>query len=469
MIYTEAFFVNIKAELIRQIRTTRHSIYVAVAWFTDKDLLLELKNLAGTNKNVELLIFRDEINFGEWGIDFDMLKHAGGKLYLIDDKLMHNKFCVIDEKICITGSYNWTIKAGNKNEENIVIVSGDTDLAKSYIDQFKKLTGQPDETTNTDNIVKIIKRLKIITQFIELGDEQDIELHKRRIEREDTALHTREIILALDTKRYHEAVKLIGNFIKRYSSVTVYIDPEIAALQLELRQLEYQLIAIDNEIADYEKRIATFNHDMHLCLGTLMSEVYEAKLEYLRLAKEKISGKGKSEYDKEYRQTDEQYKEFRQQQDAEESRVLKSITDEEKRELKKMYREAVMICHPDRFTLAEKNIQDKASEFFKTLSEANERNDIAGVKGLLEKLKRGILDVLFGRQNNKELLLLELKEKKNKYKYKLTVLQQYKESEVIQILNTHSDTQVYFTRLRIELQKELELWSSRIKEMRKNS
>lgn len=48
---------------------------------------------------------------------------------------MHNKYCIIDEKILITGSYNWTIKATTLNRENILIIE-DEATAKAYKDNF---------------------------------------------------------------------------------------------------------------------------------------------------------------------------------------------------------------------------------------------------------------------------------------------------------------------------------------------
>ena len=38
----------------------------------------------------------------------------------ITDKLMHNKFCIIDNDLVITGSYNWTFKA-RLNDENVIV------------------------------------------------------------------------------------------------------------------------------------------------------------------------------------------------------------------------------------------------------------------------------------------------------------------------------------------------------------
>lgn len=48
----------------------------------------------------------------------------------------HNKTMVIDAgqafPVVITGSYNWTVAAQRRNSENVLILSGATDLARAY-------------------------------------------------------------------------------------------------------------------------------------------------------------------------------------------------------------------------------------------------------------------------------------------------------------------------------------------------
>lgn len=51
--------------------------------------------------------------------------------------LMHHKFCVIDLKKVITGSFNWTVKA-SFNNENIAVIE-QRDQAEKYADEFLKL------------------------------------------------------------------------------------------------------------------------------------------------------------------------------------------------------------------------------------------------------------------------------------------------------------------------------------------
>jgi competence ComEA-like helix-hairpin-helix protein len=51
---------------------------------------------------------------------------------------MHNKFAVIDNKMVITGSYNWTASAGERNNENLLVID-DKNIIKEYQNQFNIL------------------------------------------------------------------------------------------------------------------------------------------------------------------------------------------------------------------------------------------------------------------------------------------------------------------------------------------
>ncbi|KAJ1096606.1 hypothetical protein NDU88_001741 [Pleurodeles waltl] len=55
-----------------------------------------------------------------------------------DTGYMHHKFAVVDKKILITGSLNWTSQAIQGNKENILVVD-DTVIVQAFIDEFEKL------------------------------------------------------------------------------------------------------------------------------------------------------------------------------------------------------------------------------------------------------------------------------------------------------------------------------------------
>lgn len=134
---TKAVFDNIAEHLEEQIDLAENKIVVAVAWFTNKRLFDALCKKAADGVKVKLIISDNEINRSS-NIDYDDIQIGKSKLYLIDEEKMHNKFCIIDDYIVITGSYNWSYRA-ESNFENILICSGDSDLVKKYKKEVKKI------------------------------------------------------------------------------------------------------------------------------------------------------------------------------------------------------------------------------------------------------------------------------------------------------------------------------------------
>ena len=103
---TQAYFDDIQQHIAKELQKARHSIYIVVAWFTDKYLFSTLCDKAKTGIEIELILMDDSINKAS-GIDYERLARAGGKLWWIPtgserDRLMHNKFCVMDEEKLLT-------------------------------------------------------------------------------------------------------------------------------------------------------------------------------------------------------------------------------------------------------------------------------------------------------------------------------------------------------------------------------
>lgn len=51
---------------------------------------------------------------------------------------MHHKFAIIDDKLLITGSANWTAQAFFGNHDNVIITNEQTAI-KSYKEEFEQL------------------------------------------------------------------------------------------------------------------------------------------------------------------------------------------------------------------------------------------------------------------------------------------------------------------------------------------
>lgn len=79
------------------------------------------------------------INNKKEGVDFQKLINKRGHFYYSSsENMVHHKFCIIDNRIVITGSYNWTYYAENRNWENIVIFEN-AKTVKKYINEFEKI------------------------------------------------------------------------------------------------------------------------------------------------------------------------------------------------------------------------------------------------------------------------------------------------------------------------------------------
>ena len=137
--HCEAYFDDIQNTIIENLSNAKLSLKIAMAWFTNPVIFNTLLRICKRGIEVTLLINNDLINNRPNGLPFDKLIQAGASLYIAESpKLIHNKFCIIDERIVIDGSYNWTILAENNNDENIVVIENGSAI-ESFIDAFSRL------------------------------------------------------------------------------------------------------------------------------------------------------------------------------------------------------------------------------------------------------------------------------------------------------------------------------------------
>ena len=51
----------------------------------------------------------------------------------------HHKFCVVDGRTLLNGSFNWTAQATSGNHESVVIFRGAGELTASFTAQFERM------------------------------------------------------------------------------------------------------------------------------------------------------------------------------------------------------------------------------------------------------------------------------------------------------------------------------------------
>lgn len=137
----QAYFSNIGSRIITYLKNAKSQVSIAMAWFTNNDLFCALMDCLHRNVQVNLVLLDDAINYMYFAPDFNLFIEAGGILRIADNrvKFMHHKFCIIDKKIVITGSYNWTYYAETRNAENIIITDVPA-VVRCYTEAFSRLS-----------------------------------------------------------------------------------------------------------------------------------------------------------------------------------------------------------------------------------------------------------------------------------------------------------------------------------------
>ena len=144
-----AYFSDIRKEIILRLKSAQKEVKIAMAWFTSAELFDELIECCRRGVSVNLLLLDDAINWMYYAPDFNVLKDAGANIRIVsrDYGMLHHKFCVIDQQLIITGSYNWTYYAETRNIENVVIIN-DALLATSYLGEFDAIFAKTSLSTN---------------------------------------------------------------------------------------------------------------------------------------------------------------------------------------------------------------------------------------------------------------------------------------------------------------------------------
>ena len=186
--HCEAYFENIQDVIVDHISQAKESLRIAMAWFTNPDIYNALWRACKRGVNVQLLINNDRINNRINGLPFDRLVEADAILYVAEPpSLIHNKFCIIDDKIVIDGSYNWTILAETNNDENIVVIENGN-VIRSFIDAFdtlindRRVDKMPDYVPDREDLdpcsYRFINSEEYFKQVTSVGKKKQREIYK---------------------------------------------------------------------------------------------------------------------------------------------------------------------------------------------------------------------------------------------------------------------------------------------------
>ena len=299
-----------------------------------------------------------------------------------------------------------------------------------------------------------------------------------------------------------------------YGEVVAYEDPEVKECKQELKALEEKIQDLDALKNEQLGTIEEFNTQYTLSVGDMIEKILKRKEEILTVKIAKLlerfeqeqeryeEAKSKTrklkdelealdehndEYDKIYEaweagkkeeeaqrivvkeakealENDKDFQSFEEiKHEHEESscgnkKALEqkrfTLNDEEKKELKLLFRKAARLCHPDIVT---KELEEKAHEITAQLNEAYAQNDLNSVKNILDMLENG---VYFDAASDS---LQDVEKLKYKISHLTVVLadisddlEAIKEDETYRTIEEIEDWDDYFAEVREALESEYE-------------
>ena len=149
---------EIKQRILSEISNAKQCVYLAMAWFTDRDIANAIISIKNRNVLVDIILSSNAQNV----IVKEMFLNSNIRVHAFetgDERgMMHHKFCLIDNRITINGSYNYSYNASNNNVENIHI-SDDSTTHKQFLAEFDRLKYNIDHDiplyTTTQNSKKL--------------------------------------------------------------------------------------------------------------------------------------------------------------------------------------------------------------------------------------------------------------------------------------------------------------------------
>ena len=388
---------------------------------------------------------------------------------------------------------------------------------------------------------EIVKRLEIIKSSIAIEDEEIIELQIMKLQKMDIDDGVKKILASLENSEYGDAFAAIEAYLKKYSGVTLYADPEVQGLKLELKTLESKFQKLVEQKTEILNNIEEFNREYTLRIGSLIEdvlalqkkilykktiakaklkeqyqqdkEIYEEiqstigeikkSIEDLEDVLEKIDEESAEyeEYTKlyddlkeslhdleeeqdrqeeqlkeiedeldnesieeEYEETKNAYEEYHQEHKEinEQQKDINILDEKEKKELKKLYKKAARLCHPD--IVADKYIK-QAKEIMQALNAAYSKQNLSEIKMLLLSLENGTGFIVSSDAIDN---VKTLKAKIDKIKHKIheveSEVEAIQKDETFITLSELDDWDSYFDQLKRELQEEKERLEEEVRE-----
>jgi DNA repair exonuclease SbcCD ATPase subunit len=359
---------------------------------------------------------------------------------------------------------------------------------------------------------QILKRLELIKTSITIEDEDIIDIQIKKLKSLKADNNLKNILLLLEKSDYSNALLKIEKYISKFSGLVVYEDKELNSLRLELKVLEKKLTELNEEKNELSNQINDFNTKYNLVLGELIKDILQLRKdilykktikssEALKNKKTQLSNcrekldelaeklkeydpfdedydklyqefkEAKNEYDKlnqdvdqeeeelendenfkEYRAAEEEFEKFYSEYETIIDKNINELSEQELIELKKIYKKAAKLCHPD---IVADELKEQALKIIQELNAAYEEKDLQKIKEIFVSLESGnSFETASDSINDKEKLKEKIAQARAKTEEILSEIDDIKNDEIYQQIQSIEDMDEYLENIEKKLFKE---------------
>jgi hypothetical protein len=229
--------------------------------------------------------------------------------------------------------------------------------------------------------------LELIRSLITLNEIRSVPEQVAKLRPVSSELKLSLLLNALESGQFTEALAQIEEYLVRSTALTRAGETEIPQLRLRLTGLELRLEALNNEKAELDRRLLIFGRHHDETLGDLIQEVLQARAELAGLRASQAQKGDASKAQEEADEANRKYSEYSEhRQSILENEPPPVLDKKSEKELKRAYRQACQLCHPDK---VQEEYKERAQATFVELQNAYRLNDLAKVKEILETLQGG--------------------------------------------------------------------------------
>lgn len=191
----------------------------------------------------------------------------------------------------------------------------------------------------------------------------------------------RHLIVMLERKNYIKALGYIDKLLFENETLVQKQDFVSYLISIQSKILQKNILILEHKISEIEKKIFQFNSAFKMIIFSKLIEMLKVKIEVLE---KKVKNDPSLQ-----KELDDLKKEYKQKINNTNTNAdtIYFLDDNQRKDLKKDFKRAVKLCHPD---LVDFKHKKEAQKIFISLKNAYDRNDIETVEKIYTILKEGI-------------------------------------------------------------------------------